>query len=75
VATENAIRELQAGISPDNLYLSLPLLGLYLSRNNGADWLPINIGLPEGFLTSAAINNSKIFAVTLSGKLYVRTAM
>ena len=62
-------------LSGDNLYLSLPLFGLYLSRNNGADWLPINIGLPEGYLIGATISNSKIFAVTLSGKLYVRTAM
>lgn len=62
-------------LNGDNLYLSLPLFGLYLSRNNGADWLPINTGLPEGFLTSGAISNSKIFAATLSGKLYARTAI
>lgn len=62
-------------LNGDNLYLSLPTFGLYLSRNNGADWLPINIGLPEAFLTGAAISDSKIFAITASGKLFVRTAM
>jgi hypothetical protein len=58
-----------------NLYLSIPCLSLYVSRNNGADWSPINIGLSEDTLRGFAISGSKPFAATESGKLYVRTAM
>jgi len=42
-------------VRDDNLYLSLPILGLYLSRNNGVDWLPINIGLLETSLRGLEI--------------------
>jgi hypothetical protein len=59
----------------NNLYLALPLFGLYLSRNNGGDWLPINIGLPEPYLLGLEISGSKLFAATATGKLYVRSAM
>ena len=59
----------------DNIYLALPFDGLYLSRNNGIDWLPINIGLLESSLRGFEISGSKLFAATTSGKLYVRSAM
>ncbi len=59
----------------DNIYLALPFSGLYLSRNNGIDWLPINIGLLDSSLLGLEISGSKLFAVTTTGKLYVRSAM
>ena len=62
-------------IARDNIYLALPIFGLYLSRNNGADWLPINIGLLETSLLGLEISGSKLFAATATGKLYVRSAM
>jgi len=59
----------------ENIYLAHPFLGLYLSRNNGLEWLPINIGLLESSLRGFEISGSKLFAATATGKLYVRSAM
>jgi photosystem II stability/assembly factor-like uncharacterized protein len=59
----------------DQIYLALPLSGLYLSRNNGADWLPINIGLPDPALRGLEISGLKLFAATATGKLYIRSTM
>jgi hypothetical protein len=46
-----------------------------LSRNNGADWLPINIGLPDPALRGLEISGLKLFAATATGKLYIRSTM
>src|SRR5262249_52009585 len=59
----------------DNIFLAHPFFGLYLSRNNGADWLPINIGLLDSSLLGLEISGSKLFAATATGKLYVRSTM
>ncbi|HKQ74399.1 MAG TPA: Ig-like domain-containing protein [Blastocatellia bacterium] len=59
----------------DQIYLAIPISGLFLSRTNGADWLPINIGLFETSLRGLEISGSKLFAATAGGKLYVRSAM
>jgi hypothetical protein len=59
----------------NNIYLAFPFSGLYLSRNNGVDWLPINIGLLESSLGGLEISGLKLFAATATGKLFVRSAI
>ncbi len=41
--------------------------GVYISTNQGANWLPRTTGLPKGFIRSFALNSSYVFAGTDSG--------
>ncbi len=45
--------------------------GIFLSPNNGTDWLPVNTGLTKTTISSLAVSGSNIFAGTNGGGVFI----
>jgi photosystem II stability/assembly factor-like uncharacterized protein len=45
--------------------------GLFLSTNNGINWVAINLGLANQYVTSLAVSGNNIFAGTSSGGVFL----
>jgi hypothetical protein len=63
-------------MSGTDLYAGVLFNGVYKSANYGANWAPVNVGLPTGFnadFESLAVIGNKLFAGDLGGGVFLST--
>jgi ligand-binding sensor domain-containing protein len=50
-----------------NTFVGTPEDGIYLSTNNGGNWVPVNSGLPDLWISALATDGINIYAGSLNG--------